>query len=957
MKKKLVSFFTACILCMSSFSHVNFVGAEEAKVIAFPGAEGGGMYASGGRGGDVYVVTTLEDYIPLEEEPIEGSLRHALSGDNRTIVFNVSGNIHLKKRLDVKGRRNITIAGQTAPGNGITVTGYDTDFSASKNIIVRYIRFRTGSKNRFAGDSMDAVWGRDMNTAIFDHISSSWSTDETMPLYRSSDLTVQWSITSESLAMSGHTKGKHGYGAIWSGLNSTFHHNLVASHISRTPRVSGGYGGYPRSEEDPGLTGIEDKDHISVSDVRNNVIYNSGEYAMYGGGWGRTNVVNNYIKPGPITPKRRLENIFNIGETYDLKDENGNVIKDENGNKVKGYKICNYYFSGNVLLNRDGTVNTKVTNNNAAGIIDSTVKNTPAIGSIPYENKDTFITVVDTPFTTDVLEPDTSFEKGTSFESIVNTQSAEDAYELVLKRAGAVFPRRDAYDARIVDEVRKGIGRSIDREYQVGGLPFTEEIKRDDSFDSDKDGIADAWEIENGLDPTNPDDSKELAADGSGYTNLEKYINSLVSIDYEPENPKIDLNYPSDNAIFDLGEEFTISANITDNDGISKVELYNNDKVMGSITEAPYEFKMKDLEDGTYYFSLKATDGDGNQTQSNVIRVHVNTPNNSKYWKNIDLNINSGTEQQNTGTVMQTTTIPGNFHVNSDGSLTIKGQGTYLAQGKKWEVGHFAYQEITGDCEIEAKLSSITDIDNDAFAGLMIRNSTKYGDRSFNMGLTWTKSESDFAGSGTGRAFQVVSGARLVPSTPGNDAKVEKKNNIAFRQYDDTLGQYLKINRTGNVFTAYYSEDGVTWTKLNEKTIEMDEKVLVGFVADSNQQENEFYSLNTSLFTDVKITGEGAGLDDISGPEPTKDFYGDVNGTGKVDFDDASLVLQYILNNDALDNINDEWLKKANVTGNEEVSALDAAYILKRALDGKFKFPMENKTEQTSETVNNSEEK
>ncbi|MDF2790116.1 MAG: hypothetical protein K0S80_3214, partial [Neobacillus sp.] len=178
------------------------------KILAFPGAEGGGRYTSGGRFGEVYIVNTLKDY-GTGEKAIQGSLRDALSKDNRFIVFNLSGTINLKEPLSLRKRKNVTIAGQTAPGDGITITGYETNISDSENVIIRYLRFRPGAENVHTGDSMDAIWGRSMKNVMIDHLSTSWSTDETMSLYRAENMTVQWSIVAESLAMSGHTKGRH----------------------------------------------------------------------------------------------------------------------------------------------------------------------------------------------------------------------------------------------------------------------------------------------------------------------------------------------------------------------------------------------------------------------------------------------------------------------------------------------------------------------------------------------------------------------------------------------------------------------------------------------------------------------------------------------------------------------------------------------------------------------------
>ncbi|MFA9558995.1 Ig-like domain-containing protein [Evansella sp. AB-rgal1] len=277
----------------STISDVVSIYVEEYpdKIPAFPGAEGGGKFTSGGRGHDVYTVTTLEDYGP-GEAPIEGSLRHALSGDNRTIVFAVSGNIFLKDELRARVK-NVTIAGQTAPGDGITVAHHGLNISGSENVIIRYMRFRPGIT--YKDDEPDAIDGVDMKDIILDHVSTSWATDETLSIYRSENITVQWSIISESLTMSGHEKGRHGYGGIWGGKNATYHNNIIATHTSRNPRVGG---------STPGQTSV---------DMNNNVIYNWGFFSIYGGNFSDVNIINNYMKPGPATKADLRRTIVNPG--------------------------------------------------------------------------------------------------------------------------------------------------------------------------------------------------------------------------------------------------------------------------------------------------------------------------------------------------------------------------------------------------------------------------------------------------------------------------------------------------------------------------------------------------------------------------------------------------------------------------------------------------------------------
>lgn len=244
------------------------------KTPAFPGAEGYGRYTVGGRGGDVYIVTNLNDNGA-------GSLRAAVEASGpRTVVFAVSGNIMLQSPLDINNPY-ITIAGQTAPGEGITVAGAPVNIKADQ-VIIRYIRFRLGDYHNYEAD---AIGGRNISDVILDHISASWSTDETVSLYLTENVTLQWSFITESLRGSLHAKGNHGYGGIWSDYAS-YHHNFLAHHSSRNPRI----GGQPDR----------------AVDLRNNVIYNWGFNSTYGGEGALVNLIANYYKPGPGTGTGRV---------------------------------------------------------------------------------------------------------------------------------------------------------------------------------------------------------------------------------------------------------------------------------------------------------------------------------------------------------------------------------------------------------------------------------------------------------------------------------------------------------------------------------------------------------------------------------------------------------------------------------------------------------------------------
>lgn len=246
---------------------------------AFPTAEGFGKYTIGGRGGRVIEVTNLNDSGP-------GSLRAACEAEGpRTVVFRVSGTIPLESEIEIE-HPYITIAGQTAPGDGICVKNYQVKVDTD-HVIIRYMRFRPGDER---GIEQDA-FGGEGDHIIIDHCSVSWGVDETLSFNKASNLTVQWCLVSESLYRSVHKKGDHGYGGLWGGPGGSFHHNALVHHSSRNPRASG--------NENSGLL-----------DFRNTVIYNWGFNSAYGGELWPRNWVNNYYKPGPATRESVKRRIF-----------------------------------------------------------------------------------------------------------------------------------------------------------------------------------------------------------------------------------------------------------------------------------------------------------------------------------------------------------------------------------------------------------------------------------------------------------------------------------------------------------------------------------------------------------------------------------------------------------------------------------------------------------------------
>ena len=290
-----------------------FIQCHAQKQLAFPGADGFGKYTVGGRGGQVVIVSNLNDDGP-------GSLRAAIKKQGpRTIVFSVSGNIELESPLFVNNV-SVTIAGQSAPGDGICIKNYPIVVQADE-VIIRYLRFRLGDERGIESDAASGTKGK--SNIIIDHCSFSWATDECASFYRNKNFTMQWCIISESLNQSVHHKGEHGYGGIWGGEGASFHHNLFAHHNSRLPRFSGS-STTPNSPDE-------------LVDFRNNVIFNWGHNNTYGGERGRYNMVGNYYKPGPAS-KGAKSQVVNPSSPYGRFYLSGNVVT-SNENVAKDNRL------------------------------------------------------------------------------------------------------------------------------------------------------------------------------------------------------------------------------------------------------------------------------------------------------------------------------------------------------------------------------------------------------------------------------------------------------------------------------------------------------------------------------------------------------------------------------------------------------------------------------------------
>lgn len=448
--------------------------------LAFPTAEGYGRFARGGRGGYVYHVTNLND------DGKEGSLRYGLETlkGSRTIVFDVGGVIPLQSVLCIpEDGGDVYIAGQTAPGDGITLINYTFGAMGSKDVIIRDIRTRVGDSS---GQSMGGMGLGSCNNSIVDHCSISWATDEGFSSRSAANISFQWNIIGESLHDSvhygdGHSGTEtHAFAASIGGYTGSFHHNLLINNTGRNWSLAGAM------EQDAVTYGGQ-------LDIRNNVVYNWRDRTTDGGAR-RVQFVNNYYKAGAVS-------------NTDLH------LVAVDGNELNTSDMQMLYSSGNMKVAQNGQT--------LIGANEDEWKT----GKAKSGGKNS---------TNDTIRSDKPW-----FESYVNTQSAEDAYKDVIVKAGANEPKFDYIDSRYQKEVKNGtytytgskqnLQGIIDSQNDVGGYPNSTNFKGGTApADTDRDGMADAWETEHGLNPNDASDGAKVSLSGDDYTNLEMYLNELA---------------------------------------------------------------------------------------------------------------------------------------------------------------------------------------------------------------------------------------------------------------------------------------------------------------------------------------------------------------------------------------------------------------------------------------------
>ena len=793
------------------------------NLLAFPGAEGGGKYTKGARNASkpsVYHVTNLED-------SGTGSLRDAVSKEGRIIVFDVSGIINLNSRLDIK-KNNLTILGQTAPGDGITVSGYDMLLANNAdNIIIRHLRVRPTDSQ---GGEPDGLGGRWLSNIIIDHCSVSWGVDEMLTIYsgsledgkegdnkpakkQSENISVQNCISAESLRMSNHFKGAHGYGGIIGGTNATYHHNLFAHHDSRNPRLDR---------------------NLKSTDMVNNVLYNWGNNSCYGGepysynAWVRysapeyasnVNIRNNYYKFGPSTKQSIRYKIFEATNSGKV-SYNGQTAK------------SNFYINGNYVFG-----SSEATQNNTA--------------SENYVMNQKLTNLIDTPI-----------DMG---EYAITQQSAEEACEYVLNNVGATLPKRDSIDARVVNDVKNGTGRIINGINEVGGFSGITSEKRTFSIPSD-------WKTANGM-----GSKKETDIAPSGYTWIEEYVNDWTQNQSVPTNPDITVNSPAvadtaktvdktDNTGFwEVTDEtgtvtYSAAAKAKQGTSIAKIELYDGETLIDTVNSDKIN-KNLSLEAGVHFITSRAYNNKGESTTSPTSIVYVTRT---------DSSIESGSTVE----IGKTPYSGKNAVWTDNGKVYIAGSGLI---GKKSDAFSYWKHPTNGDFEFSVRTESIPKYENGALCGIMFRESLDENSRMIMLSDGWKK---------YGENIQLIERTKTGGEATLNWLRDKSGNAVENNSSYDTTDpeknlappKYMKIARNGDKLTMSVSNDGENWTDNIRQPLTIDisgwsKNAYIGLAVDSvagNSNEASpmlpWYSI--ASFSNVKTSGL-PDTTEIPTPKPT----------------------------------------------------------------------------------------
>lgn len=820
--KKAMALIVAAALMTAAVPGGTFSASasEDGQLLAFSDAEGGGRYSKGARGSDspeVYHVTNLND-------SGEGSLRDALSQSGRYVVFDIDGTITLESTLKIPSCT--TIWGQTAPGEGITVTGYDVQTeNGAHDIIVRYFKVRPTDEN---GNEPDGLGGRYNTNVIFDHCSVSWSVDELITLYagswesvsdsnpHGSNLTVQNTLASESLRMSSHVKGAHGYGGIMGGDIATYHHNLLAHHDSRSPRL------------DREMDGTE---------VINNVIYDWGQTnSAYGGEPGsmhytsfnptRVNYTDNYYQYGPSTRSSLRYRIFQV--TNDTSKSDGH--------------LSDFYFNGNYVAG-----STTVTNDNSQGVDNSANANL-------------------------LSEPVSMVDSDDSIDYALTPDTASEAYDIVLENVGATIPKRDAIDARIIDDVKHLTGRVINNATEVGGLiDFDLGTTETRVFEVDE-----SWISENGLSAYGETDII-TEGDYAGYSLIEAYVNEWTDEQAVPTNPSITVTSPkvaslsNSSSLWTVGTvdeavTYTASAAATGGIAVTKMELYDGNDLIKTYEGASSINDSITLSEGTHYLTCRAYNENGEKTQSTEAIVYIKGTEPTEEEAGGFTYTEIGTSGKYTG--------QGGVAINEDGSFTLYGSGTSGYAGSS-SIGTAAssdncsyfYTAVDGNFDIVINIGDIEKFENQATNGVMLRETLNANSRMVLISDSMLK-----YGENDRLIYRTAAGSSSAVEYFKTADNTEVENASSGDNYD--VAPYMRIVRYGDNVYTYLSQTGEDWTddvrQSSLVTLEgLADTVYIGYATDSADTVSVIPYFSCSDFSIVSLlTG-----DEVEDPGESDLYY------------------------------------------------------------------------------------
>lgn len=887
---------TSYLTPYKTFTSTFTTPAEVEKTIAFPTVEGGGKYSQGGRGGDVYTVTNLTDSVT---NPEPGSLRYGLQNRAktatgelvpRTIVFAVGGTIHVDPTASKSARRlnigsNLTIAGQTAPGEGITVAGSSIKIDG-EDIIVRYMRFRLGD-----GYDQDAASASGKNVVI-DHCSFGWGVDETFSAKELINSSVQYSIISSGLAMvnknginntdaevaSGESEAKHGMGSILNGYETSFTHNLWAHNGTRNPRFEGSFS-------------YNNTTYTNKMDFSNNVIYNWGHNSSYGGdrGAASVNFTNNYYKPGPNT----LAKVASQFMDCDVSSSYGGVKS-------------TYYIDGNYMYN-----NSEVTADNTLGFRDlATAANTSS----------------------------TIFEMAQPYTA----ESAQEAYNNVVASAGASYIR-DAHDNRLISEVENGLGSFINSQTEAGG--YDSDVYTSTLVDTDGDGMPDDWETTYGLNPNDSSDSSIIVSDEAspfkGYSNLEVYLNDItgdwngqvITNGYNPNYGRLyisevgttnEIDLGTDNVNLELGKSYEVNYQKTAD--IKNINVYLNDTKFDT-TASGGAIIVTPTEVGSYNLNIKFIGEDNKECFAPATPITV-------VWNNtLGVNMDGFTASE-IGATKQAGSVSYN---NTTGEMMLQGAGligytaSTSAQGD--DSFFYNYKPYTGNVEITARVDNLSKIDYFQKAGVMIRGSLEANSEFYMSAVTYLKGEDfegakDVSGNAIG-ARNVKTYARLAN---GGLIAYGKQLTVPIKRIDLEQNQaYVKVKKVGQTVTTYSSVGGEVWYELNSYTTTLPETFYIGFATDAIQDTCSLVKYNKAIISDISIIEPAANV-----------LLGDVDCDGLITAGDSATLLQYVLDPASVV-ISEEGLVNAKVNNDPQFTAATVSEISQKALDSSYVFPIEIK--------------